>query len=57
MPAFSIDLGTVLGVIALFGMKVLVLGRYKWLKEEWQRWVVATAVGLAVSVTVKVFLR
>lgn len=57
MPALNIDLGTLLGIIALFGMKVLVLGRNKWLKEEWQRWVVATAVGLAVSVTVKVFLR
>jgi hypothetical protein len=57
MRPLNIDLATVLGIVALFVVKALVLGHYKWPKEHWQRWVVATAVGLAVAVTAKVFLR
>lgn len=57
MQGINLDLGTLLGVGALFLLKFLILPRYKWPKEDWQRWVLATAVGLAVSVTVKVFLR
>ena len=57
MQPLNIDVGTLLGVIVLFVMKTLVLNRYEWPKEDWQRWVVATAVGLAVSVTVKVIFR
>ena len=57
MRPLNIDLATVLGVVALFLVKALVLGRYKWPKQDWQRWIVATAIGLAVAVTAKVFLR
>lgn len=57
MQGINLDLGTLLGVGVLFVLKFLILPRYKWPKEDWQRWVLATAVGLAVSVTVKVFLR
>lgn len=56
MQGINIDLGTLLGVGVLFLLKFLILPRYKWPKEDWQRWVLATAAGLAVSVTVKVFL-
>lgn len=57
MRPLNIDLSTLLGVAALFLVKAMILGRYKWPRDDWQRWVVATAVGLAVAVTSKVFLR
>lgn len=57
MPPLNLDVGTLLGVIVLFVMKTLVLNRFAWPKEDWQKWVVATAAGLAVSVTVRVFFR
>ncbi len=41
----------------LFVMKMLVLKRYAWPKHDWQRWVVATVAGLAVSVAVRVLMR
>ena len=57
MLPFNIDVATVLGVIVLVIMKASVLNRYAWPKEEWQKWVVATVAGLAVSVAVRVLLR
>ena len=53
----NFDVGTVSGIIVLFVTKTLVLTQYKWPKQEWQKWVLATAVGLAVSVTAKYFFR
>jgi hypothetical protein len=57
MPPFNFDVGTVLGVIVLVVMKTSVLNRYPWPKEDWQKWAVATAAGLAVSVAVRVLVR
>ena len=54
---FNFDIGTLSGVIALFVMKLLILNQSAWPKEDWQKWMMATAVGLAVSVTVKYFFR
>ncbi len=55
MPAFNIDAGTVLGLIVLFAMRFLVLENYAKVKQDWQKWMLAAAVGLAVNVSVKVF--
>ena len=57
MLPFNFDVATVLGVIVLVVMKTSVLNRYAWPKKDWQKWVVATAAGLAVSVAVRVLLR
>ena len=57
MLPFNIDVATVLGVIVLVIMKASVLNRYAWPRQDWQKWVVATAAGLAVSVAVRILLR
>jgi hypothetical protein len=57
MQPFNFDVGTILGVIVLVVMKTSVLNRYAWPKQEWQKWVVATAAGLAVSVAIRVLFR
>lgn len=57
MSPFNFDIGTVLGVIVLVVMKTTVLNRYAWPKEDWQKWIVATAAGLAVNVAVRVLVR
>ena len=57
MLPFNIDVPTVVGVIVLFVMKTSVLNRYAWLQTEWQKWGVATAAGLAVSIALRILLR
>ena len=57
MQPFNIDAATVSGVIVLILMKASVLNRYAWPRMEWQKWVVATLAGLAVSVAVRILLR
>jgi hypothetical protein len=57
MLPFNFDIPTVFGVIVLILMKTSVLSRYTWLDKEWQRWLAATAAGLAVSVALRILLR
>ena len=57
MLPFNIDVATIAGVIVLFVMKTWVLNRYAWPKNDWQKWIVATVAGLAVSVALRVLLR
>jgi hypothetical protein len=57
MQPFNFDVGTIFGVIVLVVMKTSVLNRYAWPRQDWQKWIVATAAGLAVSVAVRVLFR
>ncbi len=52
----NFDAGNVLGMFAIFGLKFLVLDRYATKREEWQKWVIAGAVGLAVNVTTRLYV-
>ena len=57
MLPFNFDVATVLGVIVLVFMKTSVLNRYAWLKNDWQKWIVATVAGMAVAVAIRILLR
>jgi len=57
MLPFNFDVATVFGVIVLVVMKTSVLNRYAWPKTDWQKWIVATVAGLAVSVALRILLR
>ena len=57
MPPFAAVAATILGVIVLLIMKNYTLNLYAWPKQEWQKWVVATVAGLAVSTAVRILLR
>ena len=57
MSPINFDAATVVGVIVLVLVKTSVLTRYAWPKQDWQKWTVATAAGLAVAVAVRILLR